>query len=276
MDLHDELETAIGHGPALPPPEVRLAAGRTALRRRRAVLAAGTAGAVAAIVLPVAVLAGGTSTSGREVPPAVPSPSESSRVGPSQPREGAPVDIDRTTRELVVDQGAVVNARVDDVVPGIVGWSAALDVSQADRRYWVVLAWDETRGDVRYDEAEPGRTGLAEWSETYLPELERLYAPGRAPSQRVPGLAWEGDRFVATGATRVLEQRSPVDLGERFAPDEAVTGAAMVDLDGLRILVLYRQLPGVRGQLVSREDVGDRDLEAALVWASEMYAGVQP
>ena len=271
MDLREELEGAIGDGPPLPAPEVRLAAGRAALRRRRAVLAAGTVGAVVALVLPVAVLAGGTSTSGREVPPAVPSPSESSRVELFERGQSAPLTVDRLTRRLDVEEGVVVHERVDDVVPGIGGWSAALDVAQGDRRYWVVLAWDETRADVHYDEVEPGRTGLSGWAGSYLPELERRYAPGRAPSQRVPGLAWEEDRFVATGATQVLEQRSPVDLGERFAPERAVTGAALVDLDGLRVLVLYRQLPGVRGQVISREDVGDRDLEAALAWTGEMY-----
>jgi hypothetical protein len=276
MNLQQELERAIGEGPALPLPGERLAAGRRALRRRRAGVAAAAAAAVVAVVVPVAVVAGGIPTSGREPTPAGPSPSQTSRTDGLQYQQSVPVDVDRLTRRLVLEEGVVVDERVDDVARGIVGWSAALDLTQGDRRYWVVLVWDETRADVHYDEVEPGRTGLSAWAETYLPALERKYAPGRAPSRPVPGLSWEGDRFVATGSTEVVEQRSPVDLGEGFAPDEAVTGAAVVDLDGFRMLVLYRELPGAGGQLLTNEDIGDRDLDAALALERETYAEVAP
>jgi hypothetical protein len=271
MNLHDELERSIGAGPPAPPPTARLSDAHAALRRRRLALATGAAVALAAVVLPVAVLTGGTPSSGREVRPAAPSPSASSRVELFEPGESAPLDVDPVTRRLVLEKGAVVNARVDGVARDIVGWSAALDITQGDRRYWVVLAWDETRVDMHYDEVEPGRSGLADWADFYVPRLEKRYAPGRAPSERVPGLSWEGDRFVATGDTQVLDQRSPVDLGERFAPDGATTGAALVDLGGLRLLVLYREVPGSRGQVIASEDVGDRDLGRALAWAREKY-----
>jgi hypothetical protein len=269
MNLQQELERAIGEGPALPLPQERLAAGRRALRRRRAWVAAGTAAAVAAVVLPVAVVVGDLAPTGREVPPAAPpSGAASATLGTE---ESVPVDVERLTRRLVLAEGAVVEQQVDGVVEGIVGWSTALDLTQGNRRYWAVLAWDETRADVHYDEVEPGRSGFAEWVDSYVPQLERKYAPGRAPSQRVPGLTWDGDRFVATGDTRILDQQSPAGLGEGFAPDEAVTGAALVDLDGYRLLVLHRQLDGADGQLLTRDDVGDRDLAAALAWVGRTY-----
>ncbi len=55
MNLQQELDRAIGHGPALPTPEERLAAGRAALRRRRAAVGAGVVAVLVAVAAPFAL-----------------------------------------------------------------------------------------------------------------------------------------------------------------------------------------------------------------------------
>ena len=59
MDLQQELERGIGHGPELPTPQQRLIAGRAALRRRRRTFGAAATAALVAIAAPVAVMVGG-------------------------------------------------------------------------------------------------------------------------------------------------------------------------------------------------------------------------
>ena len=59
MDIQQELERSIGHGPTLPTPEQRLAAGRWALRRRRITVGGAAAVVAALMVTPLAIAAGG-------------------------------------------------------------------------------------------------------------------------------------------------------------------------------------------------------------------------
>lgn len=185
MELQQELERDIAHGPALPTPEQRLRAGRAALRRRRVAVGAAAAGVVVAAVAPFA-LGTGPATRGTDLVPASPGISDSPSAGVDlfEPRQGAPVDIDRQTRELVFAAGAVVQRRTDGVVQDIDGRSASLVIDFEGGTYWVVMAWDERRGDVAYDLADsnPDST-FDEFVARHLPKLERKYAVAGSTTQ---------------------------------------------------------------------------------------------
>lgn len=271
MDLQRELERDLGHGPSLPTPQQRLAAGRRALRRRRIAVATGVAGVAAAVALPVAILVGGTSTAGRDVAPVAPSPSRSIADDGLRLESAVPVSVGRKTFDLVFEDDATVERRIDGVARGIVGWSAALEISQGERYYWVLVGWDELGSDLVYDEVDPGRSGFEDWVAAGVPKLERQYAPGRARSAEGLDLQWDGERFVGSGGVEVVEQRAGIDLGEEFAPAGATTAAALVDLSGYRLLALYRELPGVDGQILTFEELPTDDLEQSLEEMRQRY-----
>lgn len=98
MELREQLDRAIGHGPPLPSPEQRVSAGRAAVRRRRARVTSGAVVAVIAAVLSIAAVDWsptptsaplGTATSPSA--PAEPSPSPS--VPTSEGPAGSPLAI---------------------------------------------------------------------------------------------------------------------------------------------------------------------------------------
>lgn len=79
MDLKEHLDTALDAAadgaPAPRPVQIPLYAGRRALRRRRLAVAAGAVAVVAALGVPVAVLAGAPGVTGEDAPPLAGSPS---------------------------------------------------------------------------------------------------------------------------------------------------------------------------------------------------------
>lgn len=95
-------------------------------------------------------LGGGPATRGTDLVPAPPWITDSPSAGADlfEPRQGAPVDIDLESRELVFEPGAVVRQRTDGVAQDIDGRSASLVIDFDGDTYWVVMAWDERRGDV--------------------------------------------------------------------------------------------------------------------------------
>ncbi len=291
MDLHDELEDAIGHGPALPPPVERLASGRRALRRRRAVVAAGAAAAVAAVVLPVAALAGGTPTSGGEPAPAAPPATASATPTPSvaprldiEPkaqferslRQVAYADL--TTGELMIDPRAEVLHRIDDLYPGKDTQSVALDLLLRGEREWVVLEWDEggssgTLGGpdddfyTGWDDFLAKATSGGGMTDGPPPRNRGGGGDDQPVPGEVTGLRVKSETFSSDGSTTILEQRPSPDLPETFAMPGEATAAAYVEQDGERYLVLSRP-----DQLIAVESAGHGDsLDALLAWARERY-----
>lgn len=86
MDIREQLDQAIGHGPPLPPPEQRLAAGRAAVRRRRIRMAAGAAAVLVAVALPVVTMHGSPTSAPALVGTSSTSPTPSADA--SQPVDG--------------------------------------------------------------------------------------------------------------------------------------------------------------------------------------------
>ncbi len=131
MNLQQKLDRAIGHGPALPTPEQRLAAGRAALRRRRASVGAGVAAVLVAVAAPFALGLGGDARS-----PGVtdsPSTTPTGAIAEAWIEDGGfRFDLGGT---LEFSPDAVVHERRDDVVSGA-PLSVALDMTFDGERTW--------------------------------------------------------------------------------------------------------------------------------------------
>jgi hypothetical protein len=300
MDLREELDRAIGHGPGLPPPAQRLVAGRAALRRRRIAMAAGTAVAVVAVVVPAAVLTGGTPTSGRDLAPVAP-PGSTGPVDPSPAPEvlaermgeavtehqwqgsGVVAEVDIFTGDLVIRPGAVVTERVDDLYPGKASESVALDVRWRGERHWVALEWEES-GASTGTYGSPGDGFYTDFDDfvakatsggglTHGQRGRRGGAPGEDRSLEPVTLPWltvTGQRFDAGGgAGRIVEQRADIGFPENFAPPGSPTAAALLEEDGRRYLALFR---GPESELVVVDAAGHgATLDALLAWARQRY-----
>jgi hypothetical protein len=172
MDLRDELEQAIGHGPALPPPEVRLRAGQAALRRRRLAVGAGVLAVASALVAPFAA-SGGIGSRGVDpaspisrptAPPDVPLNLEADGVTPEPDRRrytahtypwrrDTVAAIDFGGDEPLIRPGANVIDRRDDLFPGSDSHSVALVIRFEGQRYWVAMDWTEGGGTIGQDVA---------------------------------------------------------------------------------------------------------------------------
>lgn len=278
--LQRELEEAIGRGPALPVPEERLAAGRRALRRRRAGVAALAAAAVVAVVVPVAAIAGGAVTSGVEPAPLSPPSSPSVPAGttgpshdptPSRPPQPWRGDYVRYTSdgELEIRPGVEVLDRVDDYLAGT-RWvrSVALEIRFRGEVSWVDAS-QMRNGEASSGWSEPsdGWAGFRAW---VADQAAANGAGGAGGGGGFPGLVEaRGDgTFGELPGTTVLAQRADPELPESFAPASETTGAAYVERDGTRYLVLARP-----GDLVVVPAAGrGSSLDELLDWARGRYA----
>jgi len=291
MDLQQELERGIGHGPALPAPQERLVAGRAALRRRRVTVGAGAAAVVMAVMAPLALAGtgapGGTGLRPAGQPPsaaATPEPFRDekprgeSTAEPEWPRgETMAAIVDSVTGTLLIHPDARVLERRDDLYPGKDTESVALDLMLHGERQWVLLEWDE-RGeasvygspedDLHRDFDDFVAQATSGGGMTGGPARgggsgdDNMPVPGE-----VSGLTVEGERFATDGTVRILDQQPSPDLPENFASPDVDTAAAYVEQTGVRYLVLSRP-----GQLIVVESAGHGDSLAALLdWARERY-----
>ena len=122
MDIREQLDQAIGHGPPLPPPEQRLAAGRTAVRHRRIRRATGAAAVLVAAALPIAVMHGSPTSVPALVGTTSTSPTPSANA--SQPIDG------RTTGEAA---GPTLEVVVIDGVPQLADHPPGLTIGPVVR-----------------------------------------------------------------------------------------------------------------------------------------------
>ena len=243
-----------------------------------AAVAALTAGAVVAVLAPVAALAGGAATGGA-VPTPVAPPSDSSQGPgevpraaetsyPPQPWRGRDYVRYTPDGELEIRPGVEVLHRVDDYLAGT-RWvrSVALEIRFRGEVSWVDAsqlrnghsssgwsepsdAWADFRAWVA-DQAAANGVG------------EPLAGGGYPPLVEVRG---DGTFGELPGAT-VLAQQADPELPASFAPASETTGAAYVERDGTRYLVLSRP-----GDLVVVPAAGHgASLGELLAWARQRY-----
>jgi len=300
VDLQAELERAIPDGPPLPPAHLRTAAGRAALRRRRAVQGLAAAGAVAAIVVPVALASGVPVTRGADPAPPATNPSASAT-------DPAPPDRDRSPRPprdpaadyawadgevvavdllrgggLLVRPGAKVLERYPDLYPGKDTESVALVLRYRGLEYWEAWEWDE--GGASGISGSPRDPFYADFDDFLAKATSSGGMTGGRPSRSEdagaadvvtptqPGVTWTGDALRAEPGTRIIEQRIDPDLPPAFAAPGATTAAAYVERGGVRSLVLYRGDGTGEPQLISVASAGHGgSLDQLLDWARGRY-----
>ena len=171
MDLQEQLDRAIGHGPPLPAPEERLLAGRIAARRRRSRMVAGSVLGAVAVALPVALSLSLAGTSDSQPAPA----------GPSTVSDATPGDDDAngTSDGVALPATEGLNVVVVDGVPELSGHPSNMSIGPVVResetafglqvrlhgkRSFVLMRWSEQAGwhVQRTVKAEPGED-LVTW-----------------------------------------------------------------------------------------------------------------
>lgn len=179
MDISQELERGIGHGPTLPTPEERLATARAALRRRRLLVGSGAAAGLMVAITPL-MLGGGPEVHGTGPTPAASQATGApSRDGVSIFRESIRLARFESDGRLWIHPDTVVHDRRDDVVPGAVA-SVALDATYDGRRSWLLF--------LQVDEGSASgiHSGPRDDPELYRTFDEFVTEGARALSRRIP------------------------------------------------------------------------------------------
>ncbi|MEJ7795292.1 MAG: hypothetical protein WKF50_07050 [Nocardioides sp.] len=244
MDIQQELDRAIGHGPALPTPDQRLRAGRAAVLRRRAGIGAAAAATVAVLAVPAVLTLGGGSSS--VAPAATPSsPSQAAQNAEGSWRRGAPPARYDADGNLVIRPGADVHERRDGVVANAFG-SVALDLSFEGERTWLLVE-RQSNGDNLGLISGPGQD-----SDVYRTFDDFVVKGAFAMGQREP---------LTSAGGLVLElvdgqpQLSGVTVGMSIGPvvrgEERAFGYEITDEDS-RDFLLLTQGPGVDTWRVER------------------------
>lgn len=219
IDWQRELDASFGSGDEVPVGHY-VAAGHTAVRRRRA--RAAVAGlAVAAVVVGVAwgIAPGGSSR--RSDAPVATDPNGTSQVsGGSLPwgANEAPARIGATGFE--VRDGAIVHERRDDLFPGKGTDSVAFDVSYGGNRWWVAMEWDDGSGTSQSVRPEDG---LFDDFDAFVRDQVRdggmiLDRPDEGPTRADQLVTWHGGVLdPAPGVTVVRRVDDPVPGNDSLA-----------------------------------------------------------
>jgi hypothetical protein len=286
--LRDQLDRSFGDGPALPTVDAHVAAGRRAVRRRRAV--AGVTGLATAAVL----LAGGYAVSSgsdarggaplhaRTVgPAAADSASVSSPQSPTQSASEPtrPADMPWSRGELVryVDGELVIRPGVvvHEWIQNPYGWkppklSDALDVSWHDHRQWVMIEKRPPPHGISSSTSTPSN-GWASFAD-YVADQVGLNGGSGWPD------TFELDpqgNVVPTAGTRVYNRTDDPRLGPGFAPPGATTGAAVVSVAGTdaSYFVVWRVIEGTLDVITTApDDVVGATFDELLSGARAKYA----
>lgn len=281
-DIQQQLEQAIGHGPALPAPADRLAAGRAALLRRRLTVGGAAAVVAALMVTPFAIAAGGGGTRTVEPAPAAPAPastrSAEASEEPATAEEPSQEPEQRWHRwefvrfdgdgQLELRPGIEVLDRVDGYLRGT-RWdhSVAMEVTWQGQVYWSSAEWDreEDSGSSGSTPENDGWADFRAWVASQAAANTGADDPGTGRPEMVVD---NGDgTLTASPGTTILEQQADPDLPENFASASERTAAAYVEHKGVRYLALARP-----GQVIVVPSEGHGDSLAALLsWARAKY-----
>jgi hypothetical protein len=219
IDWQRELDASFGSAPDVAAGHY-VTAGRRAVRRRRATMAA--AGVAASIVVGTTwALAPGDAPRSDRAPVAT---EPSATASPSSPasdpepaaslpwRKGEP-PARALPGGLEIRPGAVVHERRDALYPGKDTESAALDISYHGSRWWLVLEWDKGGSSMSSTRPEDGfadsfdafvRSEVANGGMTSVP-------PGDVPGPAGGLATWHGGHLeTAAGVTVVRQVEGPV------------------------------------------------------------------
>ncbi len=270
--LDEQIERSFGAGPELPPVEVRIAAGRRALRRRRVAAALTAAGVVAVVGTTYAVTVPGSDRhvdSGVAVAPSS-TPTPTSRVVEPSAEPWKKNLFARYTADgtLEIRPGVVVHERIENPY----GWapprySDALDLTWKGRRLWATV--ELTRNGLAYGSSTPSN-GWASFADWVADQSGSTTVNGGWPETLVLG---KGGQVVAAAGAEVLQRTDDPRLGDGFAPSGTPTGAALVVVEGTSYFVVWRVVDGTLDTVVTPPgDVVGATFQELLTYARDQYA----
>ena len=265
--LRDEIERSFADESAQRAVEQRIADGRRALRRRRAIGAAALCGVVT--VLGTAYVVGSSGPdrdAGRIIASEPPSPPEGAAVW----EDDTPIRY--INGRLEIREGVVVHQRIRNPY----GYSPprgsdAFDLTYEGQRMWLV---SEHRGDsFGYSSSEPS-AGWATFRDWVDDQVSVDSGDDQNGYPRAMRLAADGTVVPVAGA-EVFNRTDHPDLGADFAPPGATTGAAVVQPPGAptAYFVVWRVIDGKLDVIYTRpRDVVGATFEELLTMARGKYA----
>jgi len=212
IDWQRELDASFGSGDDVPVGHY-VAAGHTAVRRRRSravVVGLAAAAVVAGVVWGTAP---GGSPRGTDAPVAT-DPSGTSQVSDGSLPWGADEAPARFGGKGVeIRDGAVVHERREDLYPGKDTDSVALDVSFGDERWWVALEWGDGSGASQ--SVHPGDLPFDDFDAFVQDQVQGggmiVARPGDGPTRSDELVTWHGGELdPAPGVTVVRQVADPV------------------------------------------------------------------
>lgn len=216
IDWQRELDASFGSGDDVPVGHY-VAAGHTAVRRRRS--RAVVAGLAAAAV--VAGVAWGTAPGGSPRStdaPVATDPSGTSQVSDGSQQWGedeAPARL--SGKGVEIRPGAVVHERREDLYPGKDTDSVALDVSFDGERWWVAMEWGDGSGASQ--SVQPGDVPFEDFDAFVQDQVQGggmiVARPSDGPTRSDELVTWHGGRLdPAPGVTVVRQVADPVPGNE--------------------------------------------------------------
>ena len=271
--LQRELERSFGEGPAHPPVEETLRAGRRALRRRRIGAAAGALAVVAALGTGYAASTAGPEPrkSGEVATDPTPAPSPTEDASPtSEPWGKAETVRYSAAGELEVRPGVVVHEHIENPF----GYqppkrSDALDLTFRGQRIWTIVELEN--GNYAYTGSVPSN-GWASFAD-YVADQAGAGSDnnGWPDTLRLT----EVGTVVASKGSEVLQRTDDPQLGDSFASPGTPTGAALVRAaeDGVGYFVVWRVVDGRLDVITTPpRDVVGATFQELLSYARGQYA----
>ncbi|MBZ5738317.1 hypothetical protein [Nocardioides mangrovi] len=266
-DIRDEIDRSFGDGPAHPPLEQQLAAGRGAVRRRRGVAAVAACAAVAVLGASYALATSGTSPDTRGVVATDPT---------TPPTSAEPVWEDDTPiryvdGELQIRAGVVVHEHVENPY----GYapprtSDGLDLTYEGQRQWILA--ELKGGGFGYSSSVPSN-GWADF-DAWLADQVDGAVPGDDGWPATVELAADG-RVVAAPGAEIVQRTDDPRLGDSFASARTPTGAAVVTVQGetRSYFVVWRVIDGKLDVITTPpRDVVGATFDELLTYARAQYA----
>jgi hypothetical protein len=273
-DWRSRLDSSFGDGPAHPPVDHRIAAGRRAVVRRRLSAGAAVVGVVAALGVGYAVSAPGPQ--GRATGPVAVDPTPTPTPTPTPAPTSAPWEDDNPVRyidgELQIRDGVVVHEHIENPYDyGPPRGSDALDLTYEGKRMWVIA--ELQRDGYGYSSSVPSN-GWASFDD-WVADQVHLTTGGDDGWPTTLHLTDDG-RVVAAPGAEVLQRTDDPQLGADFAAPGTPTGAALVRPAGeeTAYFVVWRVVDGELDVITTApDDVVGATFDELLSYARSQYAG---
>lgn len=268
MNLTEEIDRSFGSGPAHPPIEDRLVAGRRLVRRRRAASTAAVLGVIAAVGASGVALAhigepeSGTGFANR----------------PSDEPEGDGFGLEEGQEIRLTPEGTLLTAEGVEVLETA---ENPLGYSPPDHSLGVVYRFEGTTywalTTIEKDSRNYGSFTADEKAGQSFPTFQYWLDDQVALQQGEPTMALvsfgTGETLVPRDGVEILQQTGDIHLPDNFAGPNDRTAVAEVTYAGERWYVLARQIDGTAPEYFpSAAAVTRPTLAQFLDYAAEQYA----